>query len=98
MRNPAASNEFLLPVNGYIRAIEEDREGNIWIGSHGAGLAIYNPATRKWTVFTQDNSQLPSDKVQALLCDSHGRMWIGTYGSGLSMYDKTKNKFINYSG
>jgi signal transduction histidine kinase/ligand-binding sensor domain-containing protein/DNA-binding response OmpR family regulator len=96
-RSPAASNEFLLPVNGYIRAIEEDREGNIWIGSHGAGLAIYNPGTRKWTVFTQDNSQLPSDKVQALLCDSHGRMWIGTYGSGLSLFDKTKNQFINFA-
>jgi len=92
----ATSNEYHLPVNGYIRAIMEDREGNTWIGSHGGGLAILHP-DGKWTVYTKDNSSLPSDKIHAMLCDSHGRMWVGTFGGGLSLFDKINNQFITFS-
>ncbi|MBS0027193.1 hybrid sensor histidine kinase/response regulator transcription factor [Chitinophaga sp. 22321] len=93
---PATSNEKKLPLNGYVRAIEEDAEGNIWIGSHGGGIGVYHPATGQWDVYTQNNSQLPGDKVQALLRDSNGRMWVGTYGGGLSLFDKTRQRFINF--
>ncbi|HEY9262829.1 hybrid sensor histidine kinase/response regulator transcription factor [Chitinophaga sp.] len=90
------SNDKKLPLNGYIRAIEEDKEGNIWIGSHGGGIGVYHPATGQWNIYTQNNSQLPGDKVQALLCDSNGRMWVGTYGGGLSLFDKNAQRFINF--
>lgn len=95
--NPNGPNEEALPVNGYTRAFAEDNEGNMWIGSHGAGLAMYNTATHSFKVFTRDNSQLPSDKIEALLCDSHGNIWVGMYGGGLSLFDKAKNRFINFS-
>jgi ligand-binding sensor domain-containing protein len=95
--NPNGPNEEALPVNGYARAFAEDSEGNMWIGSHGAGLAMYNTATHSFKVFTRDNSQLPSDKIEALLCDRHGNIWVGTYGGGLSLFDKAKNQFINFS-
>ncbi|HEX6430929.1 MAG TPA: two-component regulator propeller domain-containing protein, partial [Niastella sp.] len=94
---PNGANEVQLPLNGYIRAIEEDRDGNIWIGSHGSGLAIFQPVTRTFTVYTKDNSQLPSDKVQCILCDSQGRIWVGTYGVGLILFDKTTKQFISFS-
>lgn len=86
-----------LPVNGYIRAIAEDADGNMWIGSHGAGLAIFNPKDSKWTVYNKDNSQLASDKIQSFLCDSKGNMWVGTFGGGLSVFDKAKKQFITFS-
>jgi signal transduction histidine kinase/ligand-binding sensor domain-containing protein/DNA-binding response OmpR family regulator len=92
---PSASNEYHLPVNGYIRAIMEDREGKIWIGSHGGGLAVLHP-DGKWTAYTKDNSTLPHDKIHALFCDSQGRVWVGTFGGGLSLYDKNKDRFITY--
>lgn len=95
--NPNGPNEEALPVNGYARAFAEDNEGNMWIGSHGAGLAMYNTATHTFKVFTRDNSQLTSDKIEALLCDSHGNIWVGTYGGGLSLFDKARNQFINFS-
>ncbi|NLU95354.1 two-component regulator propeller domain-containing protein [Chitinophaga sp. Ak27] len=94
--NPSQPNEKKLPFNGYIRAIEEDAEGNIWVGSHGGGIGVYHPATGRWDIYTQSNSLLPSDKVQTLLRDSKGRMWIGTFG-GLSLFDKTQQRFINFS-
>jgi signal transduction histidine kinase/ligand-binding sensor domain-containing protein/DNA-binding response OmpR family regulator len=95
--HPSGPNEFPIPVNGYIRAFAEDRDGDMWIGSHGAGLAVYHPPTRAWKVYTPNNSQLPSDKIESLLYDSHGRLWIGTFGGGLSMFDKANNRFTNFT-
>jgi signal transduction histidine kinase/ligand-binding sensor domain-containing protein/DNA-binding response OmpR family regulator len=94
---PRMPGDVALPANGYIRAIEEDREGNIWIGTHGNGLAIYHPTTGQFTVYGQNNSALPSDKIYALLLDSRGLMWIGTYGGGLSVFDSKTGQFRNYS-
>lgn len=95
-RPHAGPNEKTLPFNGYIRAIEEDAEGNIWVGSHGGGVGVYHPATGQWDIYTQSNSQLPADKIQALLRDSGGRMWVGTYGGGLGLFDKSRQRFINF--
>jgi signal transduction histidine kinase/ligand-binding sensor domain-containing protein/DNA-binding response OmpR family regulator len=94
---PGIPNEKKLPFNGYIRTIEEDGEGNIWIGTHGGGIGVYQPATDKWTIYTQSNSQLSGDKVQVILRDSRGNIWVGTYGGGLSLFDKTTGRFINYA-
>ncbi|MDF2191616.1 hybrid sensor histidine kinase/response regulator transcription factor [Paraflavitalea sp. CAU 1676] len=91
------ANEALLPRNGFVRAIEEDTAGNIWIGSHGGGINVYHPGTGTWTTYAQNNSLLPSDKVQTLHCDSQGRIWIGTFGEGLSLYNPAQKNFITYS-
>ncbi|MFX1705577.1 two-component regulator propeller domain-containing protein [Chitinophaga sp. CC14] len=93
---PGIPEEKKLPFNGYIRTIEEDAAGNIWIGSHGGGVGVYQPATGKWNIYTQGNSQLSGDKVQVILRDSRGNMWVGTYGGGLSLFDKATGRFINY--
>jgi len=94
---PEASTDVLLPLNAFIRALEEDGDGNIWIGTHGGGLAVLHRKDRRFTVYTQDNSALPIDKVHALLYDSRGRMWVGTYGGGLSVFDRRAGRFITYT-
>ncbi|AXY74106.1 hybrid sensor histidine kinase/response regulator [Paraflavitalea soli] len=94
---PSGPHERLLPINGYIRAIVEDPDKNIWIGTHGGGLAVYQPTGDTWTIYNQSNSQLPSNKIQSLLCDSHGMMWVGTDGGGLSLYYKQKKQFTRFT-
>lgn len=94
---PKTAGDRYLPVNGYIRTIVEDTEGNIWIGSHGSGLAVYHPNTGGFTVYKQNDSQLPGDKIQALLPDNKGQMWIGTYGGGLSVLNEKNGQFTNFS-
>lgn len=93
---PRGNGVMRLPINGYIRAIEEDASGNIWIGTHGGGIAVYEPATGKWTIYTQENSQLPSNKIHCLHRDSKGKMWIGTF-SGLAAFDTNKHQFTFFS-
>lgn len=86
----------LMPINGYIRAIEEDAEGNIWIGTHGGGIAIFETASGKWEIYTQENSLLPSNKIQSIHRDKNGKMWIGTF-SGLAAFIPDKHQFKLYS-
>ncbi len=67
-----------------ILAITIDSSGNKWIGTSGGGLGKFDGVN--WTVFTTNNSQLPSNIVSAIAFDSQNRMWIGTT-AGLAIWD-----------
>ncbi len=82
---------------GYIRAIEEDRSGNIWIGTSGAGVIVYNPTTRACDNYNHYNSDLAMNVVFSIYCDKQGKMWVGTMGGGLSQFNPTAKKFISYA-
>lgn len=95
--DPKLSNDRLLPLNGYIRDIIEDKLGNIWIATHGGGMAVLNPATGKFTIYTTRNSSLPNDKVLTLHPDQLGNIWAGTFGNGAAMLNPNTNKFTCFS-
>lgn len=82
--------------NGYTTAFEEDTQGNIWIGSNGAGCAIYSPKTHRIEVLNHRNSNLALDRILSIYCDSQGKIWIGVFGAGLCTFDSRKRKFIQY--
>lgn len=90
------NGESLIPINGYIRAITEDQDGNIWIGTHGGGIAVFTPASAKWKIYTQENSSLPSNKIQCIQPDKKGKMWIGTF-SGLAAFNPENQQFRLYT-
>jgi len=85
-----------LPSNGYIRAIEEDGKGNIWIGSNGSGISIYHPQTKTFDVLNAANTGLPINTTVALFKDRNGTMWIGTGGHGLFYFDTSRNKMFAF--
>jgi signal transduction histidine kinase/ligand-binding sensor domain-containing protein/DNA-binding response OmpR family regulator len=86
--NPVAPNDVNLPINGYIRDIEEDSDGNIWIATHGGGVAAFETASGQFNIFNTTNGKLPNDKVQTLLEDRHGNIWAGTFGNGLAIINR----------
>lgn len=70
-----------IPGNN-INNIFFDSRGNIWVGTEGEGLAIFN--TRKGKVekrFSEANG-LPSNTIYAAQEDNNGNMWVTT-GGGL---------------
>jgi len=69
-----------------VTAIAEDRRGNVWIGSEGAGVRVYDG--RSWTSYTRADG-LPSDNVRSLACDAKGRMWVAT-DAGLGVLTRSK--------
>ncbi len=65
-----------LPDN-YIRSLESDGSGGLWIRGTWDGLA-YRSVSGKWTVYTSGNSALPDNRINALESDANGGLWIGT--------------------
>lgn len=68
----------------YIRAMINDKDGNLWIA--GAGMGIYKlnlkPDTFYIQKFTEQNGLL-SNRITCLLYDKQGRLWYGTESSGI---------------
>lgn len=94
--NPKLSNDKKLPINGYIRDIAEDKSGNIWIATHGGGMAVLNPAG-KFVIYNTRNSLLPNDKVLTLHQDHLGNIWAGTFGGGVVRLNPKTNEFTCFS-
>lgn len=64
-----------------VRALTEDRAGNIWIGYFDVG------AVSRWragaSTHRPEKIDLGSDTIGAICTDSEGNLWIGTRGGGL---------------
>jgi len=93
---PKYPNDIQLSINGFIRDLELDSRGNVWIATHGGGVVMFEPATGKSTLFSTWTSHLPDDKVLSLLLDKNGNMWAGTFGGGLVMFKKDTHDQVIY--
>jgi signal transduction histidine kinase/ligand-binding sensor domain-containing protein/DNA-binding response OmpR family regulator len=74
--------------------IYEGHNGSIWISTF-TGLNLFDPVTRRFTVFTKKDG-LPSDIIYAAREDDDGKIWVST-NNGLSEFDPIKRTFKNYS-
>jgi len=77
--------------------IDEDKEGNIWVGTYGQGLYRQQKGDSVFKPFTTDNAlPLPTDLIiETILADDNGRVWIGTYGKGLFIIDQKLRQIHN---
>lgn len=88
----------------YVKAIHEDRRGNIWIGvwALSGGLLKADAGKQTFTRFSHnpaDSSSIASNLVRAIQDDVHGYLWIGTTGGGLSrihLDSLDTPRFLNY--
>lgn len=78
-----------------IRAIDMDREGNIWITIHGKGVDKFNPKVQEFTHYINSNSNLSNDWTYDILCASNGDIWVASVW-GLNRMIKGTNRFIGY--
>jgi ligand-binding sensor domain-containing protein/signal transduction histidine kinase len=79
-------------------AITEDRGGDLWIGSYGAGLSKLDRRTGSFKTYLHDpnnSSSLSSDIVSRMLIDHTGAMWVATY-NGLDRFDPQTERFVVY--
>ena len=58
-----------------------DLKGNLWLGLHGSGLALYNRKTDHFDFFRndpKDPNTISSNFVHCIAEDKSGQLWIGT--------------------
>ncbi len=80
-----------------IRCFEEDKEGNLLVGTFD-GLNMYDPSTDRFiNAYSNShrNSHLPGTNfsIYDVHCDRAGTVWIGTYSGGISYYNPTCQRF-----
>ena len=68
-----------------VSCINEDKNGHIWFGFDGEGIAMRQGSNYKY--YTTTNSQLPSDLIVSSYLDTSGRMWWGSFGGGAFYQD-----------
>ena len=72
-----------------IRAIAEDKNGMIWVGT-SEGLCIFHPDSLmadadKYHLFNYSNGTFCSNEIRCLYQSKAGEMWVGTSGAGLNL-------------
>lgn len=82
-------------------SINEDKNGNIWIGTYGGGLnrVVWdkNSPGKKVAGFVHYSIRdgLPNNIIFGIQCDEHGNLWLST-NYGLSRFDPVSKTFRNY--
>ena len=81
-----------------VRAILEDRDGAVWIGTLTHGLHRLDPQTGRVTEFRHEPGNprsLSNDSVRAIMEDNTHRLWIATV-DGLNLFNPTSQDFVRY--
>ncbi|MDR2929281.1 MAG: response regulator [Cytophagaceae bacterium] len=80
--------------DGTVRAIAEDRDGRIWLGTE-KGITILN-RNGVIEIMQQDfvdKNKLNDNAIYAIVCDRDDNMWIGTYFGGINVLLKNSEQF-----
>ncbi len=83
-----------------VNYLYEDRSGNLWIGTDGAGLDRLDrlperPARERFTHYREEDG-LAGNQVVGILEDDTGHLWLST-SQGLSRLDPRTGEFRNFS-
>ncbi|MCA2004317.1 MAG: histidine kinase [Ignavibacterium sp.] len=83
--------------NNTVMYFDEDKVGNIWIGTLGGGLDRFNLKTNLFTNFKSDPlnpSTLADNDILSLCIDNSGIVWVGSHlGKGITKIQKNTTKF-----
>ena len=75
-----------------VRALAEDRQGNIWIGTGDGGL--YKLADGKFNNYPVGD-RVGNQSIWSLLPDTDGSLWVGTFRGGLLRFKD--GRFTRYT-
>jgi len=102
---PGIGNES---VRNNTYTIFNDKQGYIWIGSKGDGIALSRQPLGKNTMYgkirykrfkhsTDDSTSLGSNNIYSICQDSSSNIWVGTYGNGLSLIKEPHNGNLGFT-
>ena len=82
-----------------VNAMDEDGEGNIWIGTENDGLIILNPETNAVYHYRHDDvdpASLSMNSLWSIYTDSKKNTWLGSFTGGIDFVCRDARKFIHY--
>jgi signal transduction histidine kinase/ligand-binding sensor domain-containing protein/DNA-binding response OmpR family regulator len=87
--------EEVRPGSERISTLTLDKNRNLWIGTIGAGITIWNLLSGKTEYLEQGDSKysLLSGDIYTIYEDGEARKWIGTQKGGVNILDPKKKRF-----
>ncbi|MFN8438328.1 MAG: two-component regulator propeller domain-containing protein [Cytophagales bacterium] len=83
-----------------VSAILQDSNKDIWVGTDGDGIYIFNSDLRLIKKYRNDNTanqnSLPNNAVLSIFEDSKKRIWIGTFRGGLTLFNSQNGTFTSF--
>jgi len=78
-----------------VRAVYEDADSNVWIGTRGNGLNMIPSGGGSTRIINTENG-LSNDAVLSLAEDTQGNLWIGLDGPGVDVMNKTSGRIFHF--
>ncbi len=99
-RDPATADAVASdgPGDGYVSFIQEDRSGNLWVGTFG-GLDRFDRDKEQFVHYRHtpyDASSLSDNQLLTFYEDRAGGLWLGTFGHGVDRFDPAQLNFPHY--
>lgn len=79
-----------------INVLFEDKKGNIWAGSSGDGIFLYQPESNTFKPYNSHNSDLINDYILDINESLSGYLLIAS-NQGFSRFDMENERFYNYN-
>ena len=81
-----------------VRAVYEDTNGQLWVGTIGGGLHRFDAKHGDFTRFehnVEDPTSISGNIVTSIFEDSANRLWVGTT-TGLNLVNRKAGEFVSY--
>ena len=84
-------------INNHVRALCEDKQGNLWVGTYDKGITLIGKdGSYRHIVFSGDDKiNYTHNQVKIIFCDSRGVVWIGTK-KGMINYNPATKAFREF--
>jgi len=85
-------------LNGAVRSIEKDSDGNIWV-SNNENLVLLDPSLETSHIFSHNQNENKSRAlgiIYDIFCDPNGIVWLANGISGIEYFDTNQNTLKNH--
>lgn len=89
-----------LLVNNPVRAIGEDRQGHIYLGTTYRGLLVVDRDFNLLAHYAHESGNdlsLSGNFVSTIFFDNNDNLWVGTRYAGLNLFDEDEQRFRRYN-
>jgi len=83
-------------INNFTRSLTPVNSDEMWVGTWGGGIAVFNINAKSVTVYNKAGNALPNNLILSLLQDAAGNVWVATNGGGIDEFDAKSARFKPY--
>jgi signal transduction histidine kinase/ligand-binding sensor domain-containing protein/DNA-binding response OmpR family regulator len=82
--------------SSWIKAIYTDNKGDVWVGTHGGGLSLYQRGSNSFRTFLHDPgnpASISHNDILTIAQHRDGKLWVGTENGGVSIFNQSTGTF-----